>query len=511
MRSRASTQSMLPSTFFLIGCGTLVLVRLHLISAPQALKCNTDSTPALIDLEIRRLCHNKTEDVVPCEVRYRNHTTTELSAVHISCYKYHCKTYWGFFGSYSADRLINRYLGSASSCINTSSEDPFKCTWHYCCSARVTEICRCSISNVTVAVKSFPPFMYCSFSDCSTVSESELRLGRANLSDGSYLLFDQYNISSDIINGTFNGTILCNSTSKVVSFDEFRRSYPLKNWTYTSETLNVTCNGTYFSNCSGKTRKKRDTPQIEYLVHKLRPTLRDAWEDCEILQSLLLGVFANGMASSSRFLREWLNHSDIVGYVVNGIGVVWQCNRVNITFLPWNESTYYPPVKAESKLYYLNEEGRLQTSTPEARPGLKRIFFHERFYLGTVGSGLRPKRVKYNRSSHDYHLNEFEWSLNVTPVVNIIVGHETNPINHAYGTQSDLLPYTRSTNLTSTDTGSGWVHIGLPSFAFINPLGWIRDILSWAAWLGGILYLITLCISLPALFMRRRRLGRWRE
>ncbi|AGJ74871.1 glycoprotein [Canary bornavirus 1] len=492
----------------LIVCGILALVLSHRTFAIQALKCNTDSTPTLIDLEIRRLCHNRTENVVSCQVSYKNHTTFELSAQHISCFKYHCKTYWGFFGSYSADRIINRYLGDASLCVNASSEDPFKCDWHYCCSARVTEICRCSNTNVTVAIRSFPPFMYCSFTDCSTVNEFDLRAGRANLSDGSYLIFAPYNLTSDIVNGTFNGTILCNSTSKVVSFDEFRRSYPLKNWTYQSETMNITCsnsNGT----CKGKSRKRRDLSQLTYLVHQLRPTLRDAWEDCEILQSLLLGVFGTGMTSSSRFLREWLNHTDIVGYVVNGIGVVWQCSRVNITFLPWNESTYYPPVYAESTRYYLNEEGRLQTNTPEARPGLKRIFFHDRFYLGTVGSGLRPKRVKYNRSSHDYHLTEFEWSLNITP--SVIVGHETNPINHAYGTQSDLLPYTRSSNLTSTDTGSGWVHIGLPSFAFVNPLGWIRDILSWAAWLGGILYLITLCISLPALFMRKRRLGRWRE
>nr|QGZ07387.1 glycoprotein [Aquatic bird bornavirus 1] len=496
----------------LIVFGTLVLDLSALTSAFQALKCNTDSTPTLIDLEIRRLCHNSTENVISCEVSYRNHTSTEVSATHISCFKYHCKTYWGFFGSYSADRLINRYTGQPRLCINTTVEDPFVCNWYYCCSAIVNEICRCSVANVTIVVRTFPPFAYCSFADCSTVSESELNRGRANLSDGSFLLFTPQNITFDAVNITLNGTVMCNQSSKVVSFDEFRRSYPLVNGTYRSSTLNITC-----SNISGTCRQRskrtrRDLSQMEYLVHKLRPTLRDAWEDCEILQSLLLGVFGSGLTSASRFLREWLNHTDIVGYVVNGIGIVWQCQRVeNVTFMPWNESTYYPPVKVNGRRLYLTEEGRLQTNTPEARPGLKRIFWHERLYLGTVGSGLRPRRVKYNRSSHDYHLDEFNWRLNLTPSINILTGHETNPINHAYGTQSNLLPYTRSNNITSTDTGSGWVHIGLPSFAFINPLGWIRDILSWAAWIGGILYLITLCISLPALFTRRRRLGRWKE
>ncbi|AIJ27439.1 glycoprotein [Aquatic bird bornavirus 2] len=498
--------------YFRIVYGTLVLGLLGPIYAFRALKCNTDSSPTLIDLEIRRLCHNSTENVISCEVSYLNHTVTEVNVTHVSCFKYHCKTYWGFFGSYSADRLINRYTGKPGLCDNSTMDDPFVCNWYYCCSATITEVCRCTTTNAVVAVRSFPPFVYCSFADCSTVTEGELATGRANLSDGSYLIFSPYNISSDIVNQTLNGTILCNQSSKVVSFDEFRRSYSLTNGSYTSSTLNITCNNVTGTCRAPKRRTRRDVSQIEYLAHKLRPTLLDAWEDCEILQSLLLGVFGSGLSSASRFLREWLNHTNLVGYIVNGIGIIWQCQPVeNVTFLPWNESTYYPPVKVKDKRLYLNDEGRLQTSTPEARPGLKRIFWHERLYLGTVGSGLKPKRVKYNRSSHDYHLEEFNWSLNFTPSINFAAGHETNPINHAYGTQSSLLPYTRSSNITSTDTGSGWVHIGLPSFAFINPLGWLKDVFSWAAWIGGILYLITLCISLPALFARRRRLGRWKE
>nr|ALL41442.1 G [Parrot bornavirus 5] [Parrot bornavirus 5] len=508
MRSRASTPSMLPLMCFPIVFGTLVLALLDLTFGLQALRCNTDSTPALIDLEIHRLCHNRTEHVVPCEVSYRNHTAIELSAQHISCYKYHCKTYWGFFGSYSADRLISRFTGDVQQCINETQEDPFVCNWYYCCSAQIHEICRCSSSNVTVAVKTIPPFMYCSFADCSTVSLQELSGGRANLSDGSFLLFQQTNITSSTVNQTLNGTILCNQ-SPIVSFDEFRRSYELRNGTYTGDTISIICDMTA-ANCP-KSRRKRDLSQIQYLVHTLRPTLRDAWEDCELIQSILLELFGSGTTSSSRFLRSWLNSTDIVGYVVNGVGVIWQCEPINVTFLPWNESTYYPPVQVEGQRFYLNDEGRIQRNTPEAKPGLKRIFWHKRYYLGTVGSNMMPKRVKYNRSSHDYHLGEFNWALNITPGINLGVGHETNPINHAFGTQSDLLPYTKSSNITSTDTGSGWVHIGLPSFAFINPLGWIRDILSWAAWLGGILYLVTICISLPALIVRRRRLGRWSE
>nr|VVX76792.1 glycoprotein [Borna disease virus 1] len=500
------------SMSFLIGFGTLVLALSARTFDLQGLSCNTDSTPGLIDLEIRRLCHTPTENVISCEVSYLNHTTISLPAVHTSCLKYHCKTYWGFFGSYSADRIINRYTGTVKGCLNNSApEDPFECNWFYCCSAITTEICRCSITDVTVAVQTFPPFMYCSFADCSTVSQQELESGKAMLSDGSTLTYTPYILQSEVVNKTLNGTILCNSSSKIVSFDEFRRSYSLANGSYQSSSINVTC-ANYTSSCRPRLkRRRRDTQQIEYLVHKLRPTLKDAWEDCEILQSLLLGVFGTGIASASQFLRDWLNHPNIIGYIVNGVGVVWQCHRVNVTFMAWNESTYYPPVDYNGRKYFLNDEGRLQTNTPEARPGLKRVMWFGRYFLGTVGSGVKPRRIRYNKTSHDYHLEEFEASLNMTPQTSIASGHETDPINHAYGTQADLLPYTRSSNITSTDTGSGWVHIGLPSFAFLNPLGWLRDLLAWAAWLGGVLYLMSLCVSLPASFARRRRLGRWQE
>nr|URS73039.1 G protein [Parrot bornavirus 4] len=500
---------MLHSTYSRFVFGTLVLGLWVQTYAIPALKCNTESTPSLIDLEIRRMCHNRTENVVSCSVSYRNHTFTELNVTHVSCYKYHCKTYWGFFGSYSTDKLISRFTGDSSQCINGSVEDPFVCNWYYCCSAIVNDVCRCSISNARVSVKSFPPFMYCSFADCSTVNEKDLSNGNATLSDGSLLLFDPYNLTHDVVNGTFNGTIYCNGSSKVVSFDVFRRSYGLKNCTYTDQSLNITC-----VNCSSHCphrRRRRDLPEVTYLAHKLRPMLADAWEDCEILQSLILGSFGSGMSGASQFLREWLNHTDIVGYIVNGIGVIWQCQSVNVSFLPWNESTYYPPVDSNGTRLYLNDESRLQTGSPEAIPGLKRVMWYGRMYLGTVNSGQRPKRVKYNRSSHDYHLDEFDWNFNFTPTIALATGHETNPINHAFGTQSNLLPYAKSSNLTSTDTGSGWVHIGLPSFAFLNPMGWLRDIFSWAAWLGGILYLVQLTMSFPVLIARRRRLGRWSE
>ncbi|SBT82861.1 Glycoprotein [Variegated squirrel bornavirus 1] len=501
-----STQHSMSFPIVCVILGSVLLVQTFEL---RGLRCNTDSTPALVDLEIRRLCHTPSENVISCEVSYYNHSQQSLKARHTSCYKYHCKTYWGFFGSYSADRLVSRYTGAFNVCNNGSfPDDPYECNWYYCCSALTTEICRCSINNVTVAVRTFPPFMYCSFADCSTVSQLELTTGFASLSDGSVLEFEPWDISKELINGTFNGTILCNSSSKIISFDEFRRSYSLVNGTYVSSSINITCSS-YNGTCRAKPRKKRDLSQIEYLVHKLRPTLRDAWEDCEILQSLLLGVFGTGMASASQFLREWLNQTNIVGYVVNGIGVVWQCDWVNVSFLPWNESTYYPPVNFSNSRLYLNDESRLQTSTPEARPGLKRVLWFGRYFLGTVGSGVKPRRIRYNRTSHDFHLQDFDASLNLTPSINLATGHETDPINHAFGTQANLLPYTRSNNITSTDTGSGWVHIGLPSFAFLNPLGWLRDIFSWAAWIGGILYLITLCISLPASFARRRRLGRW--
>ncbi|AIL50411.1 glycoprotein [Loveridge's garter snake virus 1] len=498
---------MLPSMCILIGSGMLELVHLVQTSELQALNCDTRSSPALIDLEIRRLCHKTTENVVSCEVSYQNHTVEEVKATLVSCYSYRCTTYWGFFGSYSADKMTFRYTGNATTCNNQTVEEPYICNWYYCCSKAVNTICRCTNNNVTVVIKSAPPYMYCSFGDCSTVTKREIERGLAKLSDGSLLYFNSTIIPPDIVNTSINGSVLCNNKSKLVSFDKFRRSYPLRKWKYNSQSINITCSND--SNICPAKRRKRDLSQVSYALHKIRPILADAWEDCEIMQSLILGMTGSNLFSSSQFLRKWLNRTDIIGYVVGGLGVIWQCSRVNVSFLSWNESTYFPPVSYMDKIMYLNDEDRLQDSTPEAKPGLKRLLLHGSYFLGTVGSGLKPKLVSYDRSTHDYHLDEFDAIFNLTPEVDLISGHETNPINHAFGTQSGLLPYTRSTNLTSTDTGSGWVHIGLPSFTFLNPLGWVRDILSWAAWIGGILYLITLCISLPALINRKRRLGRW--
>ncbi|DAZ85312.1 TPA_asm: glycoprotein [Caribbean watersnake bornavirus] len=502
-------RSTLSSTSSLIVCVMLVLARLDLTSELQALSCNTRSSPEIIDLELRRLCHKQSDNVVSCEVSYLNHTTTSHSAVLTSCYKYSCGTYWGFFGAYSADRMVYRYVGNLSSCLNESvPEDPYICNWYYCCSKVETQTCRCVITNVTVAISTVPPYMYCSFTDCSSVKPRHLSSGKVMLSDGSLLTFSPFDLSPGKVNTTLNGTISCNSSSKIVSFDEFRRAYPLKNWSYISSTLNVTCSN--ISSACPKSRKRRDLSQITYAIHKLKPVLADAWEDCEVLQAIIRGVFSTGVTGSSQFLRYWLTNPDIIGYMINGVALVWQCTRVNVTWSAWNESTYYPPVLYKGQINYLTDEDRIQDSTPEARPGLKRFLYHSgAYYLGTVASNMSPQKVSYNRSSHDYHLEEFNTLFNLTPENDLLQGHETNPINHAFGTQSGLLPYTRSTNITSTDTGPGWVHIGLPSFAFLNPLGWLKDLFSWAAWIGGILYLITLCISLPALITRRRRLGRW--
>ncbi|XBU06231.1 MAG: glycoprotein [Carlia munda bornavirus] len=480
-------------------------------SGLPALSCNTLTTPSIQPLSTERICHEKSENGnVSCEVSYRNHFSKSLNATHISCHEYRCKTYWGFFGSYSSDKMIYKYTGDMAPCHNETVDDPFICNWYYCCRPVRMTVCRCQISRVIVVARSISPHMYCSFADCSTVSSEEIRAGYANLSDGSLLTFDGIELEPEWKNITTQGTVTCGGGTESTLIDKFRGSYPTVNGTFESDSMKISCNTS--SSCDKRRRSKRDLAAVNYALHRIQPILKDSWEDCYLEQAVLGAIFSSQQATTSIFLRRWLRIPNIVGYVVGDIALVWPCRVVNVSLASWNESTYYPPCIYNGKVLYVNEELRLQDSSPEARPGLRRLLnFNGTYYLGVVGSNTVPKPITFNSSSHDYHLDEFADLINMTVEEEFRIGHETNPINHAYGTQAGLSGYTRSSNLSSVDTGSGWIHIGLPSFAFLNPLGWLRDLTSWAAWLGGILYLVSLCISLPGLIRRRRALGVWRR
>ncbi|ATY47613.1 G [Jungle carpet python virus] len=460
--------------------------------------CNLTSTPTRIALNWTFPCDEANPDdqqPAECNITLMTHDPTPLHAKAEKCYVYVCTTSFGFWGVYSESREITRTLHrDECNFVEEIPEDPYQCDYWWCQYNVKTEKCLCITENVTVV--GLPNgHLYCSFEDCSTLSSGTKLQHTPTLT--KILILN--NTSHENVTYLNQPATIINSTR--VMIHSLHKEYTIYNGTINATDLSGVC--------SEKTqikRRKRDAGQ-GYTVDSIGHLLYPGFEACRLLRTLLPAIALQPLLDHTPLIQAWFNNDSLAGKVVSDTALIWTCKKVSCDLQNLSTNSLYFPVSCNKHNFSLNPwTSVLYSDGPNVGPGryLALKLSNGSHVIGVTGSGICPQVIKEPSMTTGI----FSFTIPDLHEELIQSAHVLDPVFYALGMNKDFSTTLHSSSNHETNVSESLWHIGLPSFSFINPLGWIRDLTSWAAWLGGILYLATLIVFLVRTLTRKIKYGR---
>ncbi|ATY47619.1 G [Southwest carpet python virus] len=483
-------------TFILI-CLTIPGTTSECNITTNGLHCNLTSTPTRISLNWTFPCDDFNQDnhqPARCNITLKTHDPTPLHAKAEKCYIYTCTTSFGFWGVYSESREVTRTLHrNGCEFLDEIPEDPYTCNYWWCKYNVKTERCLCLTENITVVA--LPNgHLYCSFEDCSMLS-AQLKIQYTPtltkvliLDNVTHTNATYANQPATIINGTR------------VMIHSLHKEYTIVNYTLNDTSIDGQCEA------ASSTRRRRDASQ-GYTIDSIGHLLYPGFEACRLLRTLLPAIALQPLLDHTLLLQAWFKNDSIAGRIVSDTALVWTCERVDCQLKNLSSTSLYFPVQCNDKNFSLNPwTNVLYSDGPDVGPGryLALKIANGSHITGVTGSGICPQVIE------EPSMTTGIFSFTIPDLHEDLIQsvHILDPVFYALGMRRDFSATLHSSTNHETNTSETLWHIGLPSFSFLNPLGWIRDLTSWAAWLGGILYLVTIVIFLIRTLTRRVKYGR---
>nr|DBA13205.1 TPA_asm: glycoprotein [Para molly bornavirus] len=481
----------------------LLLLHLLLLSIPasrglgfEAFKCETSSTPSSVKLN--SLSRPREERNITCSIIYKRPIKTDpLEARVKECRLYTIYTSWGVFQQCTQSYKL---IIQSGGCVETSHGfpvDPCEEWWyrgpdhpdiwamarqHY-----KTEVCICKPEErVTLAISSVSPHLHCSFDDCSTCSPMDISAGTCLLRSGLELTFASQTPQPDSQNE--EGDYLYYSTPPHIMVPTVHASFPLTDWKYKDDQYTITCT----KPAKTKKRRKRDTTQ-QYILDLIQSDLDLGVEAHAYTELLWKMALSQPLHDYTSLVRMVLRRQDVTGTTDGTTLIYWLCERQSeVTFLPWDNSTLYPPVQRGNwtGFYHPRTSILYETSPPAPSHLYILIKVGDTSYLGSTASGQRPTMIHSPRTASitKQISNHRDALVDLRTAV-----HFTDPTFYAVGRPVDEealrheMTEVSLTHSMSTAGGFGWVNS-------LSPWSGVLGIYLQIAHVGGFLFVSFLIV-----------------